>query len=244
MIRKIVQINEEKCTGCGLCAHACHESAIAMVDGKAKLIRDDYCDGFGDCLPVCPADAISFVEREALPYDEEAVKENQRKAKETQEREESRNEAEAMSENGAGGASETDQAVDGAEMQESTGAVPSRLRQWPVQIKLVQERASMFAGADLLVAADCTAYAYGNFHQDFIRDHVVLVGCTKLDDIDYSEKLARIFLRNEIKSITVVRMEVPCCAGMERAVKMALKESGKKIPVKTVVISTEGEILQ
>lgn len=231
MIRKIVQIEEEKCTGCGLCAHACHESAIAMVDGKAKLIRDDYCDGFGDCLPVCPADAISFVEREALPYDEEAVKENQRNA------------AEAGSESGAGQMQVRgeDAAEDAAE---NGAAAPSQLRQWPVQIKLVQERASMFAGADLLVAADCTAYAYGNFHQDFIRNHVVLVGCTKLDDIDYSEKLARIFLRNEIKSITVARMEVPCCAGMERAVKMALKESGKKIPVKTVVISTEGEILQ
>lgn len=231
MIRKIVQIEEEKCTGCGLCAHACHESAIAMVDGKAKLIRDDYCDGFGDCLPVCPADAISFVEREALPYDEEAVKENQRNA------------AEAGSESGAGQMQVRgeDAAEDAAE---NGAAAPSQLRQWPVQIKLVQERASMFAGANLLVAADCTAYAYGNFHQDFIRNHVVLVGCTKLDDIDYSEKLARIFLRNEIESITVARMEVPCCAGMERAVKMALKESGKKIPVKTVVISTEGEILQ
>ena len=190
-----------------------------MVDGKAKLIRDDYCDGFGDCLPVCPADAISFVEREALPYDEEAVKENQRKAK-------------------------AESGKNAAEAAETNAAAPSQLRQWPVQIKLVQERASMFAGADLLVAADCTAYAYGNFHQDFIRNHVVLVGCTKLDDIDYSEKLARIFMRNDIKSITVARMEVPCCAGMERAVKMAVKESGKKIPVKTVVISTEGEILQ
>lgn len=219
MIRKIVQIDEEKCTGCGRCAHACHESAIAMVDGKAKLIRDDYCDGFGDCLPVCPADAISFVEREALPYDEEAVKENQRKAK-------------------------AESGKNAAEAAETNAAAPSQLRQWPVQIKLVQERASMFAGADLLVAADCTAYAYGNFHQDFIRNHVVLVGCTKLDDIDYSEKLARIFMRNDIKSITVARMEVPCCAGMERAVKMAVKESGKKIPVKTVVISTEGELLE
>lgn len=219
MIRKIVQIDEEKCTGCGLCAHACHESAIAMVDGKAKLIRDDYCDGFGDCLPVCPADAISFVEREALPYDEEAVKENQRKAK-------------------------AESGKNAAEAAETNAAAPSQLRQWPVQIKLVQERASMFVGADLLVAADCTAYAYGNFHQDFIRNHVVLVGCTKLDDIDYSEKLARIFMRNDIKSITVARMEVPCCAGMERAVKMAVKESGKKIPVKTVVISTEGELLE
>lgn len=246
MIRKIVQIDEEKCTGCGLCAHACHESAIAMVDGKAKLIRDDYCDGFGDCLPVCPADAISFVEREALPYDEEAVKENQRKTKEAadlQKTESGRNAAEAGSESGAGQMQVRgeDAAEDAAE---NGAAAPSQLRQWPVQIKLVQERASMFAGANLLVAADCTAYAYGDFHQDFIRNHVVLVGCTKLDDIDYSEKLARIFLRNEIKSITVARMEVPCCAGMERAVKMALKESGKKIPVKTVVISTEGEILQ
>lgn len=233
MIRKIVQIEEEKCTGCGLCAHACHESAIAMVDGKAKLIRDDYCDGFGDCLPVCPADAISFVEREALPYDEEAVKENQRKAKETF----------GQDTAGAGKADENSRAVAHEDSQENSAAVPSRLRQWPVQIKLVQERASMFAGADLLIAADCTAYAYGNFHQDFIRDHVVLVGCTKLDDVDYSEKLARIFMQNDIKSITVARMEVPCCAGMERAVKMARKESGKKIPVKTVVISTEGEIL-
>ena len=209
MIRKIVQIEEDRCTGCGLCAHACHESAIAMVDGKAKLIRDDYCDGFGDCLPVCPTDAISFVEREALPYDEEAVKENQRKAKE----------AAGQENTGAGKAGENSWAIDRADAQENSAAVPSRLRQWPVQIKLVQERASMFAGADLLV------------------------GCTKLDDIDYSEKLARIFMRNDIKSITVARMEVPCCAGMERAVKMALKESGKKIPVKTVVISTEGEIL-
>lgn len=218
MIRKIVQIEEDRCTGCGLCAHACHESAIAMVDGKAKLIRDDYCDGFGDCLPVCPADAISFVERKAK---EAAGQEN----------------------TGAGKAGENSWAIDRADAQENSAAVPSRLRQWPVQIKLVQERASMFAGADLLIAADCTAYAYGNFHQDFIRNHVVLVGCTKLDDVDYSEKLARIFMRNDIKSITVARMEVPCCAGMERAVKMALKESGKKIPVKTVVISTEGEIL-
>ena len=151
MIRKIVQIEEDRCTGCGLCAHACHESAIAMVDGKAKLIRDDYCDGFGDCLPVCPADAISFVEREALPYDEEAVKENQRKAKE----------AAGQENTGAGKAGENSWAIDRADAQENSAAVPSRLRQWPVQIKLVQERASMFAGADLLVAADCTAYTHG-----------------------------------------------------------------------------------
>ena len=232
MIRKIVQIEEDRCTGCGLCAHACHESAIAMVDGKAKLIRDDYCDGFGDCLPVCPADAISFVEREALPYDEEAVKENQRKAKE----------AAGQENTGAGKAGENSWAIDRADAQENSAAVPSRLRQWPVQIKLVQERASMFAGADLLVAADCTAYAYGNFHQDFIRDHVVLVGCTKLDDIDYSEKLARIFMRNDIKSITVARMEVPCCGGLEMAAANALKASGKLIPWQVVTITVEGKI--
>ena len=177
MIRKIVQIEEDRCTGCGLCAHACHESAIAMVDGKAKLIRDDYCDGFGDCLPVCPADAISFVEREALPYDEEAVKENQRKAKE----------AAGQENTGAGKAGENSWAIDRADAQENSAAVPSRLRQWPVQIKLVQERASMFAGADLLIAADCTAYAYGNFHQDFRfgdSGEKCLAGSRRLSQID------------------------------------------------------------
>ena len=201
-----------------------------MVDGKATLLRDDYCDGLGNCLPVCPTGAISFVEREAAAYDEAAVQANMQ----------------AKSQPHTGCPGSMARSIEHAPVNQPTSFIPmpSQLRQWPVQIKLVQERASMFAGADLLVAADCTAYAYGNFHQDFIRNHVVLVGCTKLDDIDYSEKLARIFLRNEIKSITVARMEVPCCAGMERAVKMALKESGKKIPVKTVVISTEGEILQ
>lgn len=233
MIRKIIEINEKKCNGCGLCANACHEGAIGMVNGKAKLLRDDYCDGLGNCLPVCPTGAITFVEREAAAYDEAAVQENLR-AK-----------AEAQQPLACGCPGSHARAIDRPAAPQADGAVPkvSQLRQWPVQIKLVQERASMFAGADFLVAADCTAYAYGNFHQDFIRDHVVLVGCTKLDDIDYSEKLARIFMRNDIKSITVARMEVPCCAGMERAVKMALKESGKKIPVKTVVISTDGEIL-
>ena len=234
MIRKIIKIDKEKCNGCGACADACHESAIGMVNGKAKLLRDDYCDGLGDCLPACPTGAITFVEREAAAYDEEAVLANQRK------KAEENKSAHHMS-GGCPGSRMR-------QMKRETTApteneMESQLQQWPVQIKLVQERASMFAGADLLVAADCTAYAYGNFHQDFIRDHVVLVGCTKLDDVDYSEKLARIFMRNDIKSITVARMEVPCCAGMERAVKMALKESGKKIPVKTVVISTEGEIL-
>ena len=234
MIRKIVQIEEDRCTGCGLCAHACHESAIAMVDGKAKLIRDDYCDGFGDCLPVCPADAISFVEREALPYDEEAVKENQRKAKE----------AAGQENTGAGKAGENSWAIDRADAQENSAAVPSRLRQWPVQIKLVQERASMFAGADLLIAADCTAYAYGNFHERFIKNHITLIGCPKLDNVDYSEKLTQIIAQNDIKSITVVRMEVPCCGGIEQAVKNALAASGKMIPWQVDIISTDGRILE
>ena len=229
MLRKIIEIDETACNGCGLCAHACHEGAIGMVDGKATLLRDDYCDGLGNCLPVCPTGAISFVEREAAAYDEAAVQANMQ--------------AKSQPHTGCPGSMARSMERAPVNQPASFIPMPSQLRQWPVQIKLVQERASMFAGADLLVAADCTAYAYGNFHQDFIRDHVVLVGCTKLDDVDYSEKLARIFMRNDIKSITVARMEVPCCAGMERAVKMALKESGKKIPVKTVVISTEGEIL-
>ena len=235
MIRRIIRIDQEKCNGCGACAEACHEGAIAMVDGKAKLMRDDYCDGLGDCLPACPTGAITFVEREAAAYDEQAVMENKLRKM--------RKEGMTLPCGCPGSQSRNIQRQDAPAVETPQAQQASRLSQWPVQIKLVQERASMFAGADLLVAADCTAYAYGNFHQDFIRDHVVLVGCTKLDDIDYSEKLARIFMRNDIKSITVARMEVPCCAGMERAVKMALKESGKKIPVKTVVISTEGEIL-
>ena len=234
MKRRIIEINQDKCNGCGACAAACHEGAIAMVNGKAQLMRDDYCDGLGDCLPTCPTGAISFVEREAAAYDEQAVLENKQK----------RMQKEGMTlHHSCPGMQLKTFAHKAASETAAPAAQESQLSQWPVQIKLVQERASMFAGADLLVAADCTAYAYGNFHQDFIRDHVVLVGCTKLDDVDYSEKLARIFMRNDIKSITVARMEVPCCAGMERAVKMALKESGKKIPVKTVVISTEGEIL-
>ena len=228
MIRKIIHIDRDKCNGCGACARACHEGAIDIIDGKAVLVREHFCDGLGDCLPACPTDAITFEEREAPAYDEAAVQRAQKLAQK-------------KPFSGCPG-------MRAKQFQRGTApaagaACPSQLSQWPVQIKLVQERASMFAGADLLIAADCTAYAYGNFHQDFIRNHVVLVGCTKLDDVDYSEKLARIFMRNDIKSITVARMEVPCCAGMERAVKMALKESGKKIPVKTVVISTEGEIL-
>ena len=239
MKRRIIEIDREKCNGCGACAEACHEGAIAMVEGKAQLMRDDYCDGLGDCLPACPTGAISFVEREAAAYDEQAVLANKQKKMQ----EKMRKEGTPLPCGCPGSQSRSIRHTETRQAETVCAEPVSRLSQWPVQIKLVQERASMFAGADLLIAADCTAYAYGNFHQDFIRNHVVLVGCTKLDDVDYSEKLARIFMRNDIKSITVARMEVPCCAGMERAVKMALKESGKKIPVKTVVISTEGEIL-
>ena len=232
MIRKIVHIEEDRCTGCGLCAHACHESAIAMVDGKAKLIRDDYCDGFGDCLPVCPADAISFVEREALPYDEEAVKENQRKAKE----------AAGQENTGAGKAGENSWAIDRADAQENSAAVPSRLRQWPVQIKLVPVNAPYFDGARLLIAADCTAYAYAAFHERFIKGHITLVGCPKLDGVDYSEKLTEIIRENDIKSVTVVRMEVPCCGGLELAAKKALQQSGKFIPWQVVTVTVDGRL--
>ena len=233
MVRRVIEIDREKCNGCGACADACQEGAIGMVDGKAVLLRDDYCDGFGDCLPVCPADAISFVEREALPYDEEAVKENQRKAKE----------AAGQENTGAGKAGENSWAIDRADAQENSAAVPSRLRQWPVQIKLAPVRAPYFDGAKLLIAADCSAYAYGDFHRKFIRSHVTLIGCPKLDDVDYSEKLTEIIKNNDIKSVTITRMEVPCCGGIEMAAKKALQNSGKFIPWQVVTISTDGRIL-
>ena len=199
MIRKIIHIDEELCNGCGLCASACQEGAIGIIDGKAKLLRDDYCDGLGNCLPVCPTNAISFIEREAAAFDEAAVEANMK--------------------------------------------ANSELRQWPVQIKLVPVNAPYFDGAHLLIAADCTAYAYGNFHNDFIRNRVTLIGCPKLDDIDYSEKLTEIIRRNDIKSVTIVRMEVPCCGGLEYAAKKALQASGKFIPWSVVTISTDGKIL-
>ena len=206
MIRKIVEISQEKCNGCGACAKACHEGAIGMVNGKARLLRDDYCDGLGDCLPACPTGAITFVEREAAVYDETAV------------------------------------LTAKAETEVKRLQQSSELRQWPVQIKLAPMQVPWFHGADLLVAADCTAYAYGSFHQDFIKDHVTLIGCPKLDAIDYSMKLFRILDNNEVRSVTVVRMEVPCCGGIEYAVKKAIEDSGKKIPCRVVVISTDGQI--
>ena len=201
MIRKIIHISEEKCNGCGACASACHEGAIAIIDGKATLLREDYCDGLGDCLPACPAGAISFVEREAAAYDEAAVL--------------------------------------------AAKVVPqqSELSQWPVQIKLVPVNAPWFDGANLLVAADCTAYAYARFHQDFIKGHITLIGCPKLDAVDYAAKLTDIIRNHDIRSVTVVRMEVPCCKGIENAVKTALCGSGKKIPWNVATIATDGSIL-
>lgn len=228
MIRKIIKIDEEKCTGCGICADACHEGAIGIVDNKAKLLREDYCDGLGNCLPACPTNAISFEEREAPAYDEAAViKAKQQKKAETLPCGCPGTRSKQISR-------ETD----------STGAyVASQLCQWPVQIQLVPVNAPYFNGADLLIAADCTAYAYGNLHNEFIKGHIKLIGCPKLDDIDYSEKLTQIFANNDIKSVTVVRMEVPCCGGIEYAAKQALQASGKSVPYKVVIISTDGKIL-
>lgn len=202
MIRKIIKIDQEKCNGCGACATACHEGAIEMIDGKAKLTREDYCDGLGDCLPACPMDAITFEEREAPAYDEAAVLASRKQS-----------------------------------------VINSELMQWPVQIKLLPVRAPYFDEANLLIAADCTAYAYGNFHKEFMHNHITLIGCPKLDGVDYTEKLTEIIKNNHIKSITVVRMEVPCCGGMEYAAKRALQSSGKLIPWQVVTISTDGKIL-
>ena len=234
MIRRIIHIDEEKCNGCGACAAACHESAIGMVDGKAKLLRDDYCDGLGDCLPACPTGAITFVEREAAAYDEEAVLANQRKKA-------GENKSAHHMSGGCPGSRMR-------QMKRETTAptenkMESQLQQWPVQIKLVPTQAPYFEGAKLLIAADCTAYAYANFHQDFIRGKVVLVGCPKLDSVDYSEKLEEIIQSNNTSSMTVVRMEVPCCGGLEMAAKKALQNSGKFIPWQVVTISVDGKIL-
>ena len=233
MIRRIIQIDENKCNGCGLCAQACHEGAIGMVDGKAKLLRDDYCDGLGDCLPACPTGAITFVEREAAAYDEAAV------LAAKAEKEAKKPPLPCGCTGSMAKALQPQPCTTPAEAPRSV----SQLRQWPVQIKLAPVNAPWFDGAKLLIAADCTAYAYANFHQDFIRNHITLVGCPKLDSVDYSEKLTEIIRNNDIKSVTVVRMEVPCCGGIEHAVKTALQASGKFIPWNVVTISTSGAIL-
>lgn len=231
MIRKIVCIDEEKCNGCGACASACHEGAIGMVNGKAKLLREDYCDGLGDCLPACPADAISFEEREALAYDEAAVL----SAKEAKKEQKSC---------GCPGAQAKTIMHEKICSEEDTGKVSSELSQWPVQIKLVPVNAPYYNGANLLVAADCTAYAYGDFHKKFIRNHITLIGCPKLDEGDYADKLTQIIKENDIKSLTIARMEVPCCGGLENAAKRALQASGKFIPWQVVTISADGRILE
>ena len=235
MIRKIIHIDEQLCNGCGACADACHEGAIGMVNGKARLLRDDYCDGLGDCLPVCPTGAISFVEREAAAYDEAAVMASKAKAAE----------GDTLP---CGCPGTQSRAIKHMELSMSEtlkmpDEQPSRLSQWPVQIKLAPINAPYFNGARLLVAADCTAYAYGAFHERFIKGRITLVGCPKLDSVDYSEKLTEIIRQNDIKDVTVVRMEVPCCGGIENAVKAALQNSGKFSPWQVVTISTDGRIL-
>ncbi|MBD9274756.1 MULTISPECIES: ATP-binding protein [Clostridium] len=264
MIRRIIEIDQKKCNGCGLCASACHEGAIGMVDGKAALLKDDYCDGLGDCLPACPTGAISFVEREAAAYDEAAVQVHMaaRKAKQVLENANTAASANASARPAFSGcpgsmsrflkrtesapSEHDDTHADSAETfnpSDSASIPVSALQNWPVQIKLAPIHAPYFDGAKLLVAADCTAYAYSRFHQDFIHGKITLIGCPKLDSIDYSEKLTEIIRSNDIKSVTVVRMEVPCCGGIEQAVKNALQASGKFIPWQVTTISIDGRIL-
>lgn len=226
MLRKIIKIDQTKCNGCGACASACHEGAIEMVNGKAQLTREDYCDGFGDCLPACPVDAITFEMREAPAYNEEAVLAS--KAKKSFVCPGSRVKA-----------------INKKEVScEPNIKCVSELTSWPVQIKLVPVNAPYFNGAKLLVAADCTAFAYASIHQDFIKDHVTLIGCPKLDNIDYAEKLTQIIKNNNIVNISVLRMEVPCCGGLENAVKRALKESGKVIPWSVTIVTTDGSLIK
>lgn len=231
MKRKIIKIDEEKCNGCGACATACHEGAIEMVNGKAKLTREDYCDGLGDCLPACPVDAITFEEREAPAYNEDAV----RQAK--------MQKFGVKLPCGCPGTQSKALKREAAPAVSSSAPVTSQLMQWPCQIKLVPVNAPYFDNANLLIAADCTAFAYGNFHNEFIRNHITLIGCPKLDEGDYAEKLTAIIKNNNIKSIKIVRMEVPCCGGIENAAKRALQASGKFIPWQVITISTDGRIL-
>ena len=233
MLRKIIKIDREKCNGCGACAAACHEGAIEMIEGKATLTREDYCDGLGDCLPACPTDAISFEEREAPAYNEAAV--IAAKAKKAG--------AAPLPCGCPGTQARTIHREAPAKEGRVVALMHSRLSQWPCQIKLVPVHAPYFDGANLLVAADCTAYAYANFHEDFIRNRITLIGCPKLDEGDYTEKLTRILSDNNVMSVTVVRMEVPCCGGIENAIKRALVASGKRIPWQVVTISTDGKIL-
>ena len=239
MLRQIIHIDEDKCIGCGLCAEACHEGAIEMVDGKAKLVRENFCDGFGDCLPGCPTGAISFEEREAPAYDEAAVKESQK-----QKMEEKINNFHIAGGCPGSRAAEFQREEEIPSGQSVNSYHPvSRLNQWPCQIKLVPTQASFFDGAKLLIAADCTAYAYANMHEEFMKGKITIIGCPKLDAVDYTDKLTEIIRDNDIKSVTIVRMEVPCCGGLQRAAENALRASGKFIPWQVVTISRDGKIL-
>ena len=234
VIRNIIKIDDEKCNGCGLCVTACHEGAIELIDGKAKLMRDDYCDGLGNCLPVCPTEAITFEEREAKEFDEDAVRANMENKQH-----------ETLACGCPGTHSQTFKRKDHHEAEpEKASPIETHLNQWPVQIKLVPVNAPYFGKAHLLVAADCSAYAYGNFHAEYMKNKITLIGCPKLDEGDYSEKLTAILKNNDIKSVTVTRMEVPCCSGIENAVKNALKNCDKMIPWQIVTISTDGQILK
>lgn len=219
MLRRIITIDEEKCNGCGLCAKACHEGAIGMVDGKAKLLREDYCDGLGDCLPACPMRAISFEEREALAYNDAAVK-AAKKGKEAP----------------------LPCGCPGSACQSVSGEATSCLQNFPVQIKLLPVNAPWFQNAELLIAADCTAFSYGDFHRTFMQDRVVMIGCPKLDAVDYAQKLTEILKNNEIRSVAVVRMTVPCCGGLSHAIKTAVENSGKKLPLQVITVSPDGKI--
>lgn len=233
MVRQIIHIDEEKCNGCGLCATACHEGAIEIIDGKAKLVREHFCDGLGDCLPGCPTGAITFEQREAPEYDEAAVlKAKEEKAKASA----------APAHSGCPGMAMR-QMIPKESMSMANVKIPSQLTNWPVQIKLAPMVAPYFDGAKLLIAADCTAYAYASFHQDFVKGKVTLIGCPKLDAIDYSEKLTEIIKQNDIKEVTIVRMEVPCCGGLEMAAKKAIQDSGKFLPWQVVTIGIDGDIV-